>query len=462
MDVMLADGSTIQCQDSPFAAGFDGEAFFSHDQKQVIKLYKNPDTWRTHGIDAILGRYNVVQGEPFWGQFYAWPIAKVVKPSLGISMRFVADQKPMAKFVIPKVRFGQLTPQEQGTWRGALAAAIKVSRAVKRLHQCGICHSDLSFSNIFINPATGEATIIDCDGLVVPGQLAPIVIGTRGFMAPEIMAGNARPSIDADRHALAVVIYRLLFLMDPFKGPKIHDPDPAVDDWLMYGKNALFIDHPKDHSNRPKISFPPLSLLGSELERLFLEAFVHYLHQPSQRPSASRWEEALINLYDQVVPCANPTCVFKSFALVGNKLPWQCPWCGTAFRHPSGQIPVLYSYAYNAKSSEWSRDYARRIIGYEQRTNEPRTLHAWHVNPAHLPSPTTDPRVQLASITYDQGSRRWYLNNYKLSGLRRGKNSNQSVAVASNTSIPLEKGDILVLGDRESSRALFVDFLPTP
>jgi serine/threonine protein kinase len=40
------------------------------------------------------------------------------------------------------------------------------------LHSAGLAHSDLSYANVLIDPATGSANIIDIDGLVVPGKFA--------------------------------------------------------------------------------------------------------------------------------------------------------------------------------------------------------------------------------------------------------------------------------------------------
>jgi hypothetical protein len=45
----------------------------------------------------------------------------------------------------------------------------------------------LSYNNILVDPVTGTANIIDCDGLVVPGKYPPDVVGTPDFIAPEVL-----------------------------------------------------------------------------------------------------------------------------------------------------------------------------------------------------------------------------------------------------------------------------------
>ena len=452
MQVTLADGTTIACHDASFAEGGDGILFFSSDGTSVIKLYKSPEPWRIHATEAVLNRYNVIKDHTYWEQLFAWPNAMVMKPSLGIRMRKVAEQRPMSHFVNWKFRTKLLQPHEQGVWQGYVAAALKVSRLVSRLHLFGLCHSDLSENNIFMNPVNGQVTLLDCDGLVVPGQLPPVVIGTNGYMAPEIVTRVATPSIDADLHALAVIIYRLLFIRDPFKGPKKHHTDPTLEDELMYGQNALFIEHPTDRSNRPASNFPSTRLLGEDVSKLFHRAFVEHLKVPGRRPRAADWERALIRMYDRIVACTNPKCTFKSFVVL-EQSPC-CPWCKTPLRHPSGQIPLFHFYRKMGKT--WDRDGAYTMIG-----SEGRPLHAWHVYTSAGPGPNTDSSV-LADIGYDKASRTWRINNYNLRFLRRMLTPPHSDSLGTGFSHELHKGDMLILGDGDNARIAYVDFLRLP
>lgn len=83
------------------------------------------------------------------------------------------------------------------------------------MHAAGLCHSDLSYKNVLIDPEMGHACIIDVDGLVVPGKYPPDVVGTPDFIAPEVVKtshlskedpNRVLPSITTDRHALSVLI----------------------------------------------------------------------------------------------------------------------------------------------------------------------------------------------------------------------------------------------------------------
>jgi hypothetical protein len=50
------------------------------------------------------------------------------------------------------------------------------------------------------------------------------------------------------------MIYMYLLYRHPLKGGKIHDLDTEKDDLLAMGEKALFIEHPQDASNRPKLN----------------------------------------------------------------------------------------------------------------------------------------------------------------------------------------------------------------
>ncbi|WP_318528743.1 lipopolysaccharide kinase InaA family protein, partial [Klebsiella pneumoniae] len=68
-----------------------------------------------------------------------------------------------------------LDPRERGNTLNYLKVCILLTRAVRRMHAAGLCHSDLSYKNVLIDPELGHACIIDVDGLVVPGKYPPDV-----------------------------------------------------------------------------------------------------------------------------------------------------------------------------------------------------------------------------------------------------------------------------------------------
>jgi serine/threonine protein kinase len=82
----------------------------------------------------------------------------------------------------------KLDKSELGNWLSYFQVCVNIARGVKRLHSAGLAHSDLSYANVLIDPASGSANIIDIDGLVVPKKFYPDVIGTADFIAPEVLS----------------------------------------------------------------------------------------------------------------------------------------------------------------------------------------------------------------------------------------------------------------------------------
>ena len=140
------------------------------------------------------------------------------------------------------------------------------------------------------------------------------------------MLNKKLPCIQTDRHALAVLIYMYLLNRHPLRGGKVNDLDAAKDEELSMGKMALFIEHPTDKSNRPKVKnlapseLPqgdvtkmPYTICGPYLKELFDKAFIDGLHNPAMRPSAAEWELALVRTMDLIQPCQNPQCSHQWF-----------------------------------------------------------------------------------------------------------------------------------------------------
>ena len=393
--VQTGDGRSLMCDREPFSYGSEGRLFFTADKQHVVKMYNRPEDWRRQSLDAIIRKRAVVLGDnaEYWARYFCWPEALVMKPGLGVYMpRARTGLRPLSHFLSPRFRkriAAEDGPPALGTWIGHVGILMKLARTVNRLHANGLCHSDLSTNNLLVNPVTGDATLIDCDGLVESGSsvLLPTVLGTPDFMAPELVAGMTprpgerppQPSVETDRHSLAVLIYYGLLFRHPLRGNKFHSPDPDLDDRLMLGRGALFIEHPSDLSNRPKGNFLKSSILGKTMQDLFARAFVDGLHHPRKRPLAAEWEGALVRLYDQTVPCSNPRCEAKSFVFVDGGVA-RCPWCSTDLKGPR-QIPILAFCKPDGKRAlNFPVDF--RLVGWPRRT-----LHTWHVELNRLPGP---------------------------------------------------------------------------
>lgn len=440
----LKDGRTldyIMVPDPP--SGTMKEVYFTPDRKSVVCFYKDPtagrDPSRVQRLESIIGKYNPTvpkaQGggaasdvdAAYYRNFFCWPTAVVTKPRFGLitpaypgnfffqSGPWKGQEKNGAWFIQPKTRsyLEKLAPQEVGDWRSYLRLCIEMSRAVSRLHQAGLAHSDLSNNNVLVDPLKGSSVVIDIDSLVVPGLFPPDVLGTKGYIAPEVLStislpfkdpNRKHPSARSDEHALAVLIYQYLLQRHPLEGRRIPNANSAEEqDFLTYGPQALYCEHPSDKSNRPDAAqHTPVSAAGPLLTDLFQRAFVDGILNANRRPTASEWVKGLVKTWDLTIPCANAACPQKWFVMTAAQ-GVKCPYCGTKAFQPS---PVL-NFRTEGRPGQWMPDGTLAVYNGA-------TVFKWHVFANSFPGPDSD-RTPQASFQWDAG--KWVMLNQNLPSL---------------------------------------------
>jgi hypothetical protein len=385
------------------------------------EYWKGLYCWPTDVVEHN-GRLGVVA--PFYSRNFFFDVGSRNGDMLGIKGR----EKEGKWFASANNRNKFLDPAELGDWASHLRICLMIARAVRRLHAAGLAHSDLSYKNVLVDPATGKACIIDIDGLVVPGKIPPQVAGTPDFIDPLVMmtqhlplndADRAMPSIRTDRHALAVLIYMYLLYRHPLRGGKVHDQDPQRDEELSMGERAVWVEHKTNASNRVKVvdlrpsqqpwgdpSKMPYTVTGPYLSPLFERAFDDGLHDHRHRPMAGDWETALVKTVDLLQPCSNPSCEQKWYVFDNSTLP-KCPFCGTAYK---GQLPVLNLYSSHKEGS--FRPDNHRLMVYSNQS-----LFAWHMFKNVFPNErlTDAQRKRLGYFVLHQG--RWWLKNEAMNNL---------------------------------------------
>ena len=113
-----------------------------------------------------------------------------------------------------------------GDPRSSAALMAAVARAVHYAHQRGILHLDLKPANILLG-GRGEPLVSDF-GLArrVEGDsglsLSGVVLGTPGYMAPELASGRrGEATTAADVYALGAILYELLAGSPPFRAETV-------------------------------------------------------------------------------------------------------------------------------------------------------------------------------------------------------------------------------------------------
>lgn len=483
----LSDGRIVEYVEvgDPPAGGMK-KTYFAPDRSYVIQFFHDSNTGkdpqRMARLEAILGKYNPTVPEEMGGargtsrisadyfkHKFCWPTGIVVKPDIGIMSPtypsnyffgggpFKGLEKEGKWFSSPRVR-RHVPASELGSFLGYLQLCLCLARSVRRLHQAGLAHSDLSSKNVLVDPLKGQSVIIDIDSLVVPSFFPPDVLGTPGYIAPEVLATQYLNNDDpkrklpcsmTDLHALAVLIYEYLFFRHPLRGSKVHANSAEEDEWLSMGSKAVFIENKSDTSNRPTKKMDPelfldiqknsYDLSGPYLTPLFEKAFVNGLHCPNERPSAMEWERALIKTLDLLVPCHNKDCSHKIFIIKNLERPY-CPYCGTK---PPGKFPVLHFFS--ERRGNWMPDGQLAVYNNQY-------VYKWHAFDNIFPGEEAD-RTPQGYCVYHQNQ--WLLVNQNMASLTSPKGS----IVPSQQAVALTDGAKFRFAQEEHGRLVEVQMV---
>ena len=355
-----------------------------------------------------------------------------------------------------------LHKEELSDWSSYIRICLQLARAIRKIHNIGLFYSQLSLLSVLVDPIKRTVCLIDFDAVVIPNLYPPSVLGTPGFIAPEVFRTQSLkvddqnkylPCRETDLYTLAVLIYSLLLYRHPLRGPKVHDAnDPIRDENLMMGQNALFIEHPTDQSNRPtkrwldkqwkgrkisNVQIPylpwtdpnqvPYTALGPYLSPLMKQAFVDGLHDPKKRPSANLWEQALVRTADNILPCSNSACPQKWF-IYNNETRPTCPFCKTDY-HES--IPVIDFYFKRDEKSFVQANH-RMVARHGTR------IYKWHTNeytPTGENLRNEDRKPQGVIFKRDN---KWQFLNQEIHGLRLNAPEQRDVSI--NETIEITEG----------------------
>jgi serine/threonine protein kinase len=250
----------------------------------------------------------VERGAP--SERFLWPLELVTapgQPGFGYVMRL----RPPRFVGLAEL----LTGKTDAPFSVVLTLCIDLADSFLALHSQGLCYRDISFGNIFFDPVTGAPLICDNDNVGIDGESPSHVLGTRRFMAPEIVRGEAGPSRRTDLYSLSVLLFYVLMVGHPLVGRRELDFDCWDDqaESVLFGRAPLFVFDPDDDTNAP---LPDLhaavlanwGLYPNHLRALFTKAFTTGLRDPiNGRVQESVWRRGLAQTRDGVR---------------------QCPWCG--------------------------------------------------------------------------------------------------------------------------------------
>lgn len=307
---------------------------------------------------------------------FLWPLA-LVKPCQG-SVPLLRRGEPSFGYLMELRPTGFVGAHEHVGGHLAigllqvLRASFFLAEAFHALHLKGLCYKDISLGNLFLEPSSGRILICDNDNVDVDGRDLGSVLGTPGFMAPEILMGRARPGANSDLFSLAVLIFRLLTRHDPLRGRRelaircLDEPARR----RLYGEDPLFIFDPADASNRPDpiehvaalITWP---IYPEPIKQLFEQTFCTGLQAPQRRALTGQWMAALAAALDQRQLCAR--CGQETFPAPSDPAPL-CWSCGCPVP-PPGRLRLPHGQVTAAPGNELHAHHFDRLLPL--RLNQP-------------------------------------------------------------------------------------------
>ena len=281
-----------------------------------ISRIRNPEAFRNNL------RRNIEEGAPEGGKQFIWPLFLTKQKknrAFGYLMQLAPSgyesftdiyngyrwEKPLRKGEPArkrKVRFASLDVM--------LTAAINIVKAFRALHLSGKSYQDLNDGGFFIDTATGDVLVCDCDNVAPDGDNFGIG-GMPGFMAPEVVRGAAKPNVLTDRYSLAVVLFKLFFRGDPLEGSKVLKCVVMTEenDLIHYGKDPVFIYDPNNASNRPVKGVHDnvirlWQIYPDFIRQAFTMSFTYGIQEPNARIIEKNWIKMLIQLKLDIVHCS--------------------------------------------------------------------------------------------------------------------------------------------------------------
>jgi eukaryotic-like serine/threonine-protein kinase len=196
------------------------------------------------------------------------------------------------------------------TFRLLTTMALELSHSFLQLHAKGLCFRAIDFGNIFFDPSTGELILYN-DNVTVDGNTEGEILGTPRFVAPELLRGDAPPSIQTDLFSLSVLLFYLLVQHHPLEGKRESSLESYDHSAMMklYGTDPLFVFDPDDCTNEPvpghhdnAITFWPI--YPKFLRDTFTRAFTQGLRDPKNgRVSENEWRAVMVRLRDSILYC---------------------------------------------------------------------------------------------------------------------------------------------------------------
>lgn len=250
------------------------------------------------------------------------------------------------------------------TFKKRYQIIVNLFSALREIHLSGLIFTDLSPNNIMVHSKQNQIVFIDTDNTRRRADLYQGVLGTPGYMAPEVYrkpnssfakAYNIDPALlsscgrlttETDIFSAAIIAFQVLTLQHPFIGDEIEQGTPEDEEAALEIKTDYIFKEGTTNTSTYGLTSKFEDITTKEIRKLFYRTFVDGKENPSLRPTAEEFLEAFQNALDAIVVC--PHCGFSRLYNFNQKN--ECINCGAEF--DSKALIVIYNVFQNMVRSD--------------------------------------------------------------------------------------------------------------
>lgn len=306
-------------------SGGEGCVFGTNDSSRVVKIYHRITPELAAKIEAMVAHPPRDPMRRHRHISIAWPEEPVEEAKgkvIGFIMPRISGGVPLHSLCVSKSRI-RIAPGFN--YRYLHTAALNVAVALDSIHATDHVVGDIKTVNVLVNEKA-LISLVDCDSFQIASsrtrRIFPCTVASEGFTPPEILnasgSDSSRREEVHDRFGLAVIVFYLLFGSHPF-----HSSDSLTADSGGVDRNirrGAWIFRP-DLAINPSLATLPFQTVHPVIQAAFRRCFNDGHVEPSRRPSAADWANALRLALDNLAHCADaPSHIFSPTS-------GACPWC---------------------------------------------------------------------------------------------------------------------------------------
>lgn len=322
-DVISINGKKFTLE-SKLGGGTEGTVFsIVEDSRIVVKILdesKMTENQRKETYDRLVWLKELGHRNEDIRKNMAIPLG-LLDDELGYAMRRASDHEVLDNY-IPEIlpeNFDEWYKNEY-TLKRRYQIIVNLFRTLRMVHLSGLIFTDLSPNNIVVHKSKNQIGFIDTDNIRKRTDYYLGVLGTPGYMAPELYLKDNRElennsnnrsktsecgiiTVESDIFSAAIIAFKLLTLQHPFVGDK-YDEGPAseLEEALQIKSDYIFKKN-TTNSSTYGLTIKYDELTTPEVRELFHRTFVDGKDNPYLRPTDEEFIEVFQKALDLIVTC---------------------------------------------------------------------------------------------------------------------------------------------------------------